>query len=356
MEAERIDIPSGSEKSPMCLLVIGMAGSGKTTFINQLEKQTTNLENNKLPFIVNLDPAVSSLNYTAFVDIRNKIKIKDVMKNYNLGPNGAILTSLNLFSAQFDSVLNKMDEKKNSTEMYIVDTPGQIEVFSWSASGSIISQMISLTYPTALVYVVDLARCQNPNTFMSNMLFCCSILFKMRLPMIVVFNKTDVSDPEAVKNWLSDYESYQNDLKKNETYLSSLSRSMSLVLDEFYKDINAVYLSSKTGDGFPDLFKAVEKAREEYYNVFLPDLEKRLQSNPAEKKRIQEEIAKFKTQFEEDKKTAELNKKYPQNINNPNTGSQSIYQKGGKDGINEVKQKFEEMKIEDETKIEEEKD
>jgi len=34
MEAERIDIPSGSEKSPMCLLVIGMAGSGKTTFIN----------------------------------------------------------------------------------------------------------------------------------------------------------------------------------------------------------------------------------------------------------------------------------------------------------------------------------
>jgi len=32
--------------------------------------------------------------------------------------------------------------------LYIIDTPGQIEVFSWSASGSIISQMISLTYPT----------------------------------------------------------------------------------------------------------------------------------------------------------------------------------------------------------------
>lgn len=38
------------------------------------------------------------------------------MKNYNLGPNGAILTSLNLFSAQFDQVLNKMEEKKDSTE------------------------------------------------------------------------------------------------------------------------------------------------------------------------------------------------------------------------------------------------
>jgi len=34
---------------------------------------------------------------------------------------------------------------------------------------------------------------------------------------------------------------------------------------EFINPLKAVYLSSKTGDGFPDLFKAVEKAREEYY-------------------------------------------------------------------------------------------
>ena len=54
--------------------------------------------------------------YTPVVDIRNKIKVKDVMKNYNLGPNGAILTSLNLYSAQFDQVIDKMESKKSSTE------------------------------------------------------------------------------------------------------------------------------------------------------------------------------------------------------------------------------------------------
>ena len=54
--------------------------------------------------------------------------------------------------------------------------------------------------------------------------------------------------------------------------------------------------------------------------MFLPDLEKRLQANPAEKKRIQEEIENFKTQYEKDQKTAEMNKKYPQNVNNPNKG------------------------------------
>ncbi|RYG93477.1 hypothetical protein EON65_58850 [archaeon] len=79
-----------------------------------------------------------------------------------------------------------------------------------------------MNYQKALVYVIDLARCRNPNTFMSNMLFCCrcyfllniklinflSILYKLKLPMIVVFNKTDVADPEQVKTWLKDYASF----------------------------------------------------------------------------------------------------------------------------------------------------
>ncbi len=30
----------------------------------------------------------------------------------------------------------------------------------------------------------------------------------MRLPMIVVFNKSDVSDPEPIKGWLQDFEKF----------------------------------------------------------------------------------------------------------------------------------------------------
>lgn len=336
----------------MCVLVIGMAGSGKTTFIHQIEKQASKIEGDKFPFLVNLDPAVGNVPYTPVIDIRNKIKVKDVMKNYNLGPNGAILTSLNLFSAQFDQVIDKMEAKKSDTEIFVVDTPGQIEVFSWSASGTIISQMLSTSFPSALVYVVDLARCQNPNTFMSNMLFCCSILYKMRLPMVVVFNKSDVASPEPIKRWLEDYSNLSDDLKTKDTYLSSLTRSLALSLDEFYSGINAVYLSSVTGEGFPDFFKALEKAREEYYNVFLPDLEQRMQGNGVEKKRIQEEMEKFKAQVEKDKQVMDL-KKNKDLIEN-NSGYQSIFQKEkqakGDDKetkIQEVKEKLEKMKIED---------
>jgi hypothetical protein len=43
--------------------------------------------------------------------------------------------------------------------------------------------------PTVIVYVMDTSRSMNPVTFMSNMLYACSILYKTKLPFIVVMNK-----------------------------------------------------------------------------------------------------------------------------------------------------------------------
>ncbi|RYQ92728.1 hypothetical protein Ahy_B09g098948 [Arachis hypogaea] len=44
--------------------------------------------------------------------------------------------------------------------------------------------------------VVDTPRSENPTTFMSNMLYACSILYKTRLPLILAFNKVDVAQHE----------------------------------------------------------------------------------------------------------------------------------------------------------------
>ncbi len=47
---------------------------------------------------------VTHMPYGAHVDIRDTVNYKNVMKQYGLGPNGAILTSLNLFATRFDQV------------------------------------------------------------------------------------------------------------------------------------------------------------------------------------------------------------------------------------------------------------
>lgn len=130
--------------------------------------------------------------YPVNIDIRDTVNYKEVMKQYSLGPNGGIVTSLNLFATKFDQVIKLVQKRSTNTEIAVFDTPGQIEVFTWSASGGIITETLAALFPTVVVYVMDTVRSVNPVTFMSNMLYACSILYKLRLPFIVVLNKVIV--------------------------------------------------------------------------------------------------------------------------------------------------------------------
>ena len=150
-----------------------------------------------------------------------------------------------------------------------MDTPGQLEVFSWSASGKLITDAFSMIFPSILIYIVDIPRCNNPNTFSSNMLYALSIMYKMKLPLILVFNKLDLVKENKVIEWLQDFQSLQDALKKKDDYISTFSSSLSLLLAEFYKTIKYVSVSSKTGDGFDELLSKCEEIRKKYEEEVL---------------------------------------------------------------------------------------
>lgn len=85
---------------------------------------------------------------------------------------------------------------------------------------------------------------------MSNMLYACSILYKTKLPFIIVFNKTDVQPHEFALEWMTDFEKYQealNDKSRDEhgegSYVNSLMSSMNLVLEEFYNNLRVSWIS-----------------------------------------------------------------------------------------------------------------
>ena len=96
------------KKPPVCVIFLGMAGSGKTTFVQRFNA-TLHMKK-KRPYVINLDPAVLDVPYPCNIDIRDSVKYKEVMKQYSLGPNGAIVTSLNLFATRFDQVLKILGE------------------------------------------------------------------------------------------------------------------------------------------------------------------------------------------------------------------------------------------------------
>ena len=322
---------------PTACIVIGMAGAGKTTLMQRLN---AHLHDEGDPYyMVNLDPAVLDTPFGPHVDIRDTVNYKEVMKQYQLGPNGGILTSLNLFATRFDQVIGLM-EKRNEREglkYALFDTPGQIEIFTWSASGQIITESLAATYPTVIVYVVDTVRCKNAVTFMSNMLYACSILYKLKLPLVLALNKVHATPPVTpvphartttppstplvlpvaltvavplarappirqvdaepcnyALEWMDDLDAFQEALQAEKSYMGSLAQSMALMLEEFYKSLKAVGVSAITGAGMTEFFRAVDDAAKDYTSTYAVELQKqREKKEKREQKRQAEMLAKL---------------------------------------------------------------
>lgn len=267
----------------------------------------------KPPYVINLDPAVINVPFDSNIDIRDSVNYEEVMKQYNLGPNGGILTSLNLFATKVDQIVNLLEKRaapdpenpeKAALEHILVDTPGQIEVFVWSASGTILLESLASSFPTVIAYIIDTPRTSSTSTFMSNMLYACSILYKTKLPMILVFNKTDVKDASFAKEWMTDFDAFQEALRRDEEsnehggdgsgghggsgYMGSLLNSMSLMLEEFYSHLSVVGVSSKVGTGIDEFFEAVEEKKQEFISDYLPELTRRRQERDEAKKKSRE--------------------------------------------------------------------
>lgn len=117
---------------------------------------------------------------------------------------------------------------------------------------------------------MDVVRCTSPITFMSNMLYACSILYKSKLPFIIALNKSDLHDHKFALNWMTNFEEFLGNgyflktflkvlmlnllkfldaLENEKSYVSNLSRSMALMLDSFYSEINAVGVSATENTG-----------------------------------------------------------------------------------------------------------
>ncbi|KAL3687730.1 hypothetical protein R1sor_014039 [Riccia sorocarpa] len=299
------DSPSTSSsttdvKKPIIVIVIGMAGSGKTTLMHRLVAHCH--ETGKRGYVVNLDPAVTNLPYGANIDIRDTVKYKNVMKEYGLGPNGGILTSLNLFATKFDEVVGLVEKRAPEVDYVLVDTPGQIEIFTWSASGAIITEAFASTFPTVVTYVVDTPRSTSPVTFMSNMLYACGILYKTRLPLMLAFNKTDVTQHEFAVEWMEDFEKFQDAVECDKSYNANLSRSLCLVLDEFYQNLHNVGVSAVTGAGIENFFQTVDSCGKEYMENYRKELDERRKKKEAtEEERRKANLEKLERDLAESK-------------------------------------------------------
>lgn len=74
--------PVQDGKQPVTIITIGMAGAGKSTFVQRMNSYLHSQDPPSPPYIVNLDPAVTYVPYEPNIDIRDTVNYQEVMKQF----------------------------------------------------------------------------------------------------------------------------------------------------------------------------------------------------------------------------------------------------------------------------------
>lgn len=180
--------------------IIGTAGSGKTvltaSLYNYLTSQGASVS------VVNLDPAVAHIPYSADLDIRDSIEFNKLVDAYDLGPNGAMIAAVDLIADRFHEFAEEITDFGESSDMVLIDTPGQIELFAYRRSGQTIIDSFPDSTSTAM-FLFDSALASDINGFISLNLLAASVQLRLKIGFIHVLTKLDLlTDEEKIEEIL----------------------------------------------------------------------------------------------------------------------------------------------------------
>ncbi|KAG2477043.1 MAG: GTPase [Nitrosopumilales archaeon] len=239
------------------IFVVGTAGSGKSLLTSKIHEYYT--RNGAFSAILNLDPGVESLPYGCDIDVRDYVDIVSIMKQYDLGPNGALIMANDLIASKIDSIQDEID--KVSPDYLLIDTPGQIELFAYRTSGQFLVQNLRIDERMS-IFLFDGALVTTPVNFVSIALLATSIRLRLGLPTINVLTKTDLIGEKLkdILKWSTNLSALENAISQEvdgEAYALTTNILRGLNLGGFAQGL--IPLSNVTGEGMVNLETALSR-------------------------------------------------------------------------------------------------
>ena len=240
------------------VFILGTAGSGKSLLTANYSEW---LKNNKQKAItVNLDPGVVNLPYAPDIDIRNSIDLNQIMDEYNLGPNGALVLAADLIAEEAERIGGEIEDLQ--ADVVLVDTPGQMELFAFRASGPYIANELTKEQK-AILYLFDAVFSFNPLNYVSNMFLSAAVYNRFFFPQLHVLSKCDLLPPEEAKHileWPADPDALEAVIEEKLTGTRMLlSRDMMHAIYGLGLEFELIPVSGKTNEGLINLSSALER-------------------------------------------------------------------------------------------------
>ncbi|GMI66324.1 hypothetical protein like AT4G12790 [Hibiscus trionum] len=183
-------------------LVIGPAGSGKSTYCSSLYQHCETL--GRSIHIVNLDPAAENFDYPVAMDIRELISLDDVMEELGLGPNGGLIYCMENLEENLDDWLTEELDNYLDDDYLVFDCPGQIELFSHIPMlRNFVEHMKRKNYSVCGVYLLDSQFITDVTKFVSGCMASLSAMVQLELPHVNILSKMDlVTNKRDIENYL----------------------------------------------------------------------------------------------------------------------------------------------------------
>jgi len=240
------------------VFIIGTAGSGKSLLTASFSEWLKINEQDVAT--LNLDPGALRLPYTPDIDVRDYITIDEIMDEYELGPNGALIMAADLIAGEVENLSKEVEEV--NPDILLVDTPGQMELFAFRASGPYIAKEISRD-PKAIIYLFDSVFSSNPLNYVSNMFLSAAVYMRFLLPQVHVLSKCDLIPQESIEmimEWSEDRKALELAInEKLEGTKRLLSYRLSRAIYQLGLNFPLISVSAKTNEGFVELNAALER-------------------------------------------------------------------------------------------------
>ncbi|MFX0032047.1 MAG: ATP/GTP-binding protein [Candidatus Hodarchaeota archaeon] len=242
---------------------MGTAGSGKSNLTGQLKDYIINRDPEIYAITLNLDPGVKVLPYAPDIDIRDYIVLEEVMTEYGLGPNGAMILSSDLMVNYLDEIKDEIDEY--NPDWIFVDTAGQLELFAFRDTGPLIASSLGFgSIQRAVSFLFDSNLVLRPNGFISTLLLAASVQFRFRkISQVNLLSKVDLLSEEQIEmivNWSQDFKALEDSTNERE---SGLIRELSMLISEVFVQLGStselIPCSIKEENGLDLLFGALQR-------------------------------------------------------------------------------------------------